>query len=194
MPRKIPIYKKADWGQLKQIMVDYSQDLLTRDPYVQDVQPLWDSFIDTLENAIQKCIPVRNAKAKDGHPWINGEVQHLLRKRDRLYRKYQKFGNHELHSRFLKLKHAIRRKSKQAYEHYLLDILGLNDASDPSNTSPTLKACNKKLFSLLKHSKQDSSGISALKKDGVAHTDNKQCSDIFNDQFHSVFSPKSPNP
>ena len=30
-----------------------------------------------------------------------------------------------------------------------------------------------------------------MKKDGVTHTDNKECSDIFNDQFHSVFSPKS---
>ena len=48
MPHEIPIYKKADWGQLKQIMVDYYQDQLTRDPYAQDVQPLWDSFIDTL--------------------------------------------------------------------------------------------------------------------------------------------------
>ena len=192
MPHKIPIYKMADWGQLKQIMVDYYQDLLTRDPYAQDVQPLWDSFIEFIENAIKKCIPVRNAKAKDGHPWINGEIRHRFRKRDRLYRKYRKSGNPKLHSRFLKLKHAICRKSKQAYEHYLLDILGLNDPSDPSNTSPTLKACIKKLFSLLKHSKQDSSGVSALKKDGVTHNDNKECSDTFNDQFHSVFSPKSP--
>ena len=130
-------------------------------------RPLWDSFIDTLENAIQQFKNASQSEMPKQKTATPGSMvrsdRHLFRKRDRLYRKYRKSRNPKLHSRFLKLKHAIRRKSKQAYEHYLLDILGLNDLSDPSNTSPAPKACNKKLFSLLKHSKQDQWSLSLEK-------------------------------
>lgn len=150
-------------------------------------------FIVTLAYAMHKCIPVRNAKTKDATlgSMVNSAV-FLGNATDSTGNiGSRKSGNPKLHFRFLKLKHVIHRKSKQAYENYLLDIL-LNDISNPSSNAPSQKVCTKKLYSLFKHSKQDSSGVSALKKDGVTHCDSKECSKIFNSQFHSVFSPKSP--
>ena len=48
--------------------------------------------------------------------------------------------------------------SERAYEKYIGDILGLNQETDDLDTPP--KVNTKKLYSLLKHSKQDSRGIS----------------------------------
>ena len=50
----------------------------------------------------------------------------------------------------------------------------------------------KKMYSLLKHSKQDSSGVAPLKSDGRTLSDDCEKSNALNRQFQSVFSPKSP--
>ena len=51
------------------------------------------------------------------------------------------------------------------------------------------------LYSMLKHPKQDSSGISfflSLRKDGKTLLTETAKANALNDQFQSVFSPKTP--
>ena len=85
----------------------------------------------------------------------------------------------------------MRWVSERAYERYIGDILGINPETDDL-TSPT-KVNTKKLYSLLKHSKQDTSGISSLKTNGKTFTADVDKANTLNQQFHSVFSPKSPS-
>ena len=85
----------------------------------------------------------------------------------------------------------MRRVSERAYERYIGNILGLNpETNDVDN--PT-KVNTKKLYSLLKHSKQDSSGISSLKVTGRTFTADTDKADSLNQQFQSAFSPESPS-
>ena len=77
-----------------------------------------------------------------------------------------------------------------AYEKYLKDILGINNDGDDLDDPPKVKT--KKLYSLLKHSKQDSSGIASLKADNKTYTEDSKKANALNGQFHSVFTPKSP--
>ena len=60
---------------------------------------------------------------------------------------------------FIEYKHLVRQVSDRAYEKYLGDILGLNNDQEDQNGGEPPKVKTKKLYSLLKHSKQDSSGI-----------------------------------
>ena len=85
----------------------------------------------------------------------------------------------------------MRQVSERAYERYIWDILGINQDTDDL-TSPT-KVNTKKLYSLLKHSKQDNSGISSLKANRKTFTADVDKANTLNQQFHSVFSPKSPS-
>ena len=72
--------------------------------------------------------------------------------------------------------------------------MGLNaDTNDLDNNSVPPKVNNKKLYSLLKHSKQDSRGIASLKKDKRTFSVETDKANILNNQFQSVFSPKSPD-
>ena len=53
------------------------------------------------------------------------------------------------------------------------------------------KVKTKKLYSLLKHSKQDSGGIASLNKDGQTVSTETDKANTLNVQFQSVFSPKT---
>ena len=79
------------------------------------------------------------------------------------------------------------------------EILGLTNSleqpkpncqSSPEPHKSTL--ASKKLFSLLKNSKQDSKGIAPLKKDGKLHSNTVDKANVLNQQFQSVFTPKCP--
>ena len=56
VPRDNPLYKKADWGQLKQSMRDNHTELLSN-PATTDIQELWDKFASGLQRGIDKHIP-----------------------------------------------------------------------------------------------------------------------------------------
>ena len=94
--------------------------------------------------------------------------------------------------KFLEYKHLVRRVIDRAYERYRGDILGINTTTEQAeNSSPPHKVNTKKMYSLLKHSKQDSSGVAPLKSDGRTLSDDCEKLNALNRQFQSVFSPKS---
>lgn len=192
VPRNIPLYKKANWDQLKQSMRDFHLELVQSSLATTDVQSLWDKFVTRLQQGIDKFIPVRKAGTRDGFPWINQEIRRLIRKRDKLYKRWSRSGRPYDHNKFLEQKHLVRRVSERAYEKYLGDILGLNNERDDQNMGEPPKVKTKKLYSLLKHSKQDSGGIASLKKDGQTVSTETDKANTLNVQFQSVFSPKTP--
>ena len=79
----------------------------------------------------------------------------------------------------------------RACESYLGDILGINTTTEQEENSPP-KVNTKKMYPLLKHSKQDSSGVAPLKSDGMTLSDDGEKSYALNRQFQSVSSPNSP--
>ena len=168
VPHNIPLYEKADWDQFKQTMRDFQSELLT-DLATTDVQELWDIFASRLEQGIDKFIPTRKVGTRDGFPWINQEICRLMRKRDKSYKRMKGSGRPNHTKKFLEYKHLVRRVTDRAY-----------------------KVNTKKMYSLLKHSKQDTSGVAPLKSDGRTLSDDCEKSNALNRQFQSVFSPKSP--
>ena len=81
-----------------------------------------------------------------------------MRKRDKLYKRMKRSGRPNDTKKFLEYKHLVRRVTDKAYERYLGDILGINTTTEQEENSPP-KLNTKKMCSLLKHSKQDSSGV-----------------------------------
>ena len=68
--------------------------------------------------------------------------------------------------KFLEHKHLVRRVTDRAYGRYLGDILGINKPSQQEENSPP-KVITKKMYTLLKHLKQDSNGVAPLKLDPI---------------------------
>ena len=149
-------------------------------------------FLPTLQQGIDKFIPVRKAGTGDGFPWINQEIRRFIHKRDSMYKRWSRSGRSYDHNKFLEQKHLVRRISERAYEKYLGDILGLNQEKDDQNMGELPKVKTKKLYFVLKHSKQDPGGIASLKKDGQTVSTETDKANTLNVQFQSVFSPKTP--
>ena len=76
-----------------------------------------------------------------------------------------------------------------AYEKCTRDILGIQQEADDLDTPA--KVNTKKFYSLLKHSKQDNSGITSLRANGKTFTSDADKANTLNNQFQSFFSPKS---
>ena len=81
-----------------------------------------------------------------------------MRKRDKLYKQMKRSGRPNDKKKILEYKHIVCWVTDRAYEHYLGNILGINSTTQQEENSPP-KVNTKKMYSLLKHSKQDSSGV-----------------------------------
>ena len=159
-------------------MRDFQSELHT-DLATTDVQELWGKFAGRLEQGIDKFIPTRKAGTRDGFPWINQEICRLMRKRDKLYKWMKQSGRPNDTKKFQEYKHLVCRVTDRAYERYLGDILGINTTAEQEENSPT-KVNTKKMYSLLKHSKQDSSGVAPSKSDGRTLSDDCEKSNVLN--------------
>ena len=187
-PVTFPYTKKAaDWDQLKQSMRDLYTELQS-DPATTGSQDLWNKFAARLQQGIDNYIPIRKAGTKDGFPWINQEIRTLMRKRDKLFRRWSRSGRPDDYKKFLDQKHLVHRISYRAYEKYLIDILGFKKEEDDLDAPPKVKT--KILYSLLKHSKQDSSGIASLKANNKTYTDDSDKANTL-DSFTLYLVPKA---
>ena len=113
-----------------------------------------------------------------------------MRKRDKLYTRWSRSGRPYDQKKFLDQKHLLHIVTDRAYGKSLKDILGLNNEDDDHDVPPKVKT--KEFNFLLKHSKQDSSGIAALKANDKTYTADPDKANTLNGQFHSVFDPKRP--
>ena len=67
-PRRIQLYKKADWHQMAIVMHTVEQEV-ARLQHSKAVNELWLIFKEAVTNAIDKCIPVKNCKSREQLPY-----------------------------------------------------------------------------------------------------------------------------
>ena len=122
-PRKIPLYKKARWDSMKTDMSILLATIQHKVVVGTDVNQLWDTFTDTLQERINNHIPQKIAKAKDKFPWITKEIKQMIKRRDRMY-KINKKSNHQGDiNMFKKEKQLVQRKMRQAYWNYIEEVI-----------------------------------------------------------------------
>ena len=190
-PRDINLYKKANWDNFRDFMGKYRDHVLSHT--YTDVESLWTEFRDKISEGTSSFVPSKRIKGKNKLPWVNINIKRLIRKRDKLYHKQRKSNKQEDIQHYKNIKHLVQRKMRQAHNTYIDSILGIMESHIADNeVSPTQTYVPKKLFTLLKHAKRDSCGVSPLKEGGNLCSLPTEKANILNRQFHSVFSPKSP--
>ena len=147
------------------------------------------------------------AKKKEKIKSRIGKVKKLkvmLQKRNKLFHKQKSSKSPTDRHHFLRVKQHIKMKIRQSYDLYIEDILGLNSNSDRKDQNTAIELTDskkgqsqfsiKKLFSLIKNSRQDSEGIAPLQMPNSENlaTQSKDKADIANQQFQKAFSKKKP--
>ena len=151
-PRSISPYKMANWDGMKQALEAYHQDMLERGKYssINAVQ-LWDDNHSTLTSLTNKFIP---SKLSNLH-WVNQKLKWIARQRDSVFQKDRKSGK------------PADRKIHQTF----LSILPWGYSWCGLKWSYLQTQYKTKLFTLLKHSKQDSASVAPLRKHNSVHQD-----------------------
>ena len=108
-----------------------------------------------------------------------------------MFKKFKRSKDLSDRKAFLKSKHAIKKKLKLAHDKYLEDLLGIHEQGNSQEDSKSTFSRNK-LFSIIKHSRQDSPGISPLKQGDSVYTSTEDKANALNRQLQSVFSIRSP--
>ena len=192
VPRKVPLFRKADWDGFKQHLTTFYSKFI-RECKGKSVNDLWTDFRSTMESGIQKFVPIKTFGTKRSLPWVTQEIKRYIRRRDSLYQKQKGTKKAKDRSDFIKAKHKVNASLKMAYNIYIEGLLGLEDVTTTVTSSDNQsKYSPKRLFSFLKACRQDAQGVAPLKKDGLLHTNNEVKATILNNQFQSVFSARSP--
>ena len=76
VPRLIPLYKKADWDQLRRAMTDLADRM---EPLKDSAtsEKMWTLFRDTLRTAISDCNPHKQARVRESKPSISPTLHSL---------------------------------------------------------------------------------------------------------------------
>ena len=188
-PRKVPLYKKADWDSLKEHMHAFSLNFVNSSEITDDVDMLWSNFSNQLERSIMKYIPHRTTSTKNRPPWISREIKRLFRKREKLDRKSKKSANPmKEEEKIKKLKQTIQSAGRKAYWSYVENLITESKEEPQSNTFEV----SKRFWSFIEHKKTDSSAVQSLKVSGNMVTDPKAKANALNAQFQPAFSNQTP--
>ena len=185
--RKIHLFNKADWCSFHGHMIyihnsrPLSKTWLAMTCSVDDI---WATFKQGIITCIEKYIPHKFAKERNGKPWVKKPLQRLVAKRNGHYSKYRATGSRYHKDKYKQTKAQVQKVIRSSYWAYV------EDTATSHETQASHGKCNKMFWSFVKHSRKERSGIPDLKaSDGSILTNSKAKTNLLNQHFHSVFSP-----
>ncbi|XP_045160866.2 uncharacterized protein LOC123525785 [Mercenaria mercenaria] len=173
-PRKILVWKNADSTNIQSAVSDFSIDFIARYDHKADVNTLWTTFRNFVEDTITAHVPSKMTSSRFNQPWITRKAKRLSRRKKRAFHRARASGKEVDMDRYKQLAKDTKYESRRAYNSYIRDLVS-------TDRNP------KKLYSLVKGKRCDKSGISPLKSNGVTHSDPTTKAKILNDQFSGVF-------
>ena len=115
--RLIWLYKKANFGLLKQKLLNYDWNCLREGTLDEACNKI--TYNDIFFNFVRSCIPSKNVLIRtDDKPWYGSEIRKMFRKRDRLKRKFNKTGNQNILTRYKFFKNKVNNLKRHAKEQF----------------------------------------------------------------------------
>ena len=177
--RKIPLWSKADWPEIKRKTTTFAAKYVTEcsSRSVQENNNIILKFLKELLDSI----PSKLSTVRHNLPWMTAEIKRLCSKKRRVYQKAKK-GSAGHQALFTKLQNATRDALRKAHWSYVNGIL---QASQETGD-------NKNFWRYVKAQKQDTTGVSPLRFDGNLHSDSAGKAKALSEQFSSVFTEDTP--
>ncbi|MCG7874753.1 MAG: hypothetical protein JAY78_00305 [Candidatus Thiodiazotropha taylori] len=176
--RKIFLWKHVNTEDLKPDVLHFSTRFTAQYSAATDVNTLWDALKEFTTSLLEDKVPSKMTSPRFSQPWISRKIKRISRRKKRAYRKAKKSCSESDIRRYKQLQKESQYECKKAYNGYVSDIV----TSDQNS---------KKLYSFIKEKRCDSSGVSPLKKDGIAYSDPKVKATVLNEQFSSVFTEET---
>ena len=137
--REVWLYEQGDFDTLRQRIADFDWDSIK----CEDVNQYATNFTNILINLAKESIPNKKVRIRPQDlPWINSLVRKLMRKRNRLYKKYKLDKTIERYDAYKEVRNdvtALLRKLKKEYFTSLAEKLKISNLSS-SDYWKTLKS------------------------------------------------------
>ena len=144
----------------------------------KNVSAAWDVFKETIEEAIDRYIPLKVRRSKGRPPWLTSRVKNLINRKQRYWKKFSKSRSPEDFENY-KLAEGLCKRgvsaAKRAFERKL---------AKSGNTRPFTSYIKSKIKCV--------SSVGPLKVDNVLVTKNDEMANILNKFFVSVFTKEPP--
>ena len=86
-PRKVQMFNKIDWTQVKSDIVDLEQAFFDRNPSEETINENWYYFKDQINQIVTARIPTKMVRGRHDLPWLTREAKHLARQKNRAHTK-----------------------------------------------------------------------------------------------------------
>lgn len=181
--RKIYLWDKSDIPTIQQHMSSFVREFLQNYSIYTPVEEMWLAFKSKCVHILDNVVISKWTSERFSQPWITRTVKSISRQQKRAHKRARQTNSNRDWSRYHCLRTKAQKTCRQAYHDYLDSII----SDDGKNQS-------KRLYSVVKSKRQDSSGVAPLRRGGIMHNDAKVKASILNDQFVSVFSTEPADP
>ena len=182
-PRSVPIYKNANWDNIKEDMSKAEVEIrkMAEDPKTTTGM-LYTAFEEQLNKSTKENIPEKVLKKRVEYPWITNEIRKLMRRRDRLYRRWKKNKAEDDEKELREIKREIQRKIRRAHWSYVNDLTTKQEKDENEHQK------TKRFFLYIKLQKNTDIGVAPLKEQGRLITDPEKKAELLNRTFQEAFS------
>ena len=167
----VSVWKDANFDAIKEETKTFCNEFLSSPPVTAEEQ--WQSICNHLKSMMSRHVPTKKKTIKYHQPWINNTIKRLARRKQRAWRKAKRTNQPTDWDRFKTLKKETRRENRKGYQGFVRSLIEENDNN---------------LWRLIKSRKNESVGISPLRKNGIIFSQSKEKANILNSQFSSVFT------
>ena len=152
-----------------------------------DIDKLLDIFKTSLLTLIHNNIPQKTITNRMKLPWVNNKLRKQINRNKRLHRKCK--TNPSLRDKHNNNKRILQSDMRKAYWTYIENMI-FDLPVDDSDTQ-CFKRTPKKLFSYIKGMKNENTGISSLRNNGILTNNTLDKANILNKQFQNAFTTES---
>ncbi|CAH1259103.1 VWDE [Branchiostoma lanceolatum] len=141
------------------------------------IEKNWELFKAAVSGAANKHVPRKRVRPQSSKPWITPQIRKAFRKRSELFSKARRSNSHEAWAKFKRCRKGVKQRVRKAHRDYVSNYLETNIEDNP-----------KAFWSYVKSLRQDSTGASAIRHQGVLTSDPQEKADALGAQFESVFT------
>jgi hypothetical protein len=113
--RQIPLYHKADWGSLRTDAGALSDSICAAHTPDSDPEEIWSAFRDGITSLVKQHVPHKTSSTKPHLSWVDYQTRRLIRRRDRLHKKWKKTADPQLREKLQTIKHEVQRRLRRQY-------------------------------------------------------------------------------
>ena len=176
-PRKVHLWSRADWAQLKARAMEY-KDKFMQQYLSRSVEENYNDFMSFVDSVMDVCVPTKKTSSRVNMPWFNNTLKRMCKKKHRLFNKAKRTNKPRHWEQYKLFKRDTLKAVRKHRWNYINDVLQLG--LEQGDTKP--------FWRYVKAQRQDNVGVSPLLDNGVLHTDGRSKACILNKQFTSVFT------